>query len=82
VRRSERTKAGIARTQSQGKVRMAVGRRPGSKDGQKRRRSGYVARWERPGERERARERALGLNKGQSESDDILNSIDPTPTTG
>jgi putative DNA-invertase from lambdoid prophage Rac len=79
VRRSERTKAGIERARSQGK---ALGRRPGSKDGQRRRRSGYVARWERPGEREHAREWALRLNKGQPESDGVLNSVDRAAVTG
>jgi DNA invertase Pin-like site-specific DNA recombinase len=49
TRRSERIKAGLARRQSEGKP---VGRQPGSSDKKPRRRSGYVARWER--ERETA----------------------------
>jgi len=56
ARRSERTKAGLARVRAEGK---AIGRQARSKDRRKRKRSGYVARWERPGERERARERAV-----------------------
>jgi putative DNA-invertase from lambdoid prophage Rac len=41
-RRSERTKAGLARAVSQGKH---LGRPKGSKDGKRRRRSGYFARY-------------------------------------
>jgi DNA invertase Pin-like site-specific DNA recombinase len=41
-RRSERTKAGLARARREGKV---IGRPVGSKDGKKRRRSGYFARY-------------------------------------
>lgn len=48
-RRSERIKAGLARRQAEGKP---VGRQPGSADKKPRKRSGYVARWER--ERETA----------------------------
>jgi DNA invertase Pin-like site-specific DNA recombinase len=55
VRRSERTRAGLERARARGK---ALGRRPGSTDRTSPKRSGYVARWERPEERERARERA------------------------
>lgn len=43
-RRSERTKAGLERRRAEGKP---VGRQPGAKDKRPRRRSGYVARWER-----------------------------------
>jgi DNA invertase Pin-like site-specific DNA recombinase len=43
-RRSERVKAGLARRRSEGKP---VGRQPGSKDKRRRKRSGYMARWER-----------------------------------
>jgi putative DNA-invertase from lambdoid prophage Rac len=43
-RRSERTKAGLARAVSQGKT---LGRPKGSKDGKRRRRSGYYRRWAR-----------------------------------
>ena len=43
-RRSERTKAGLDRRRRQG---LPVGRQPGSADKKPRRRSGYVARWER-----------------------------------
>ena len=41
-RRSERTKAGLARVKASGK---ALGRPQGSKDGKKRKRSGYFARY-------------------------------------
>ena len=41
-RRSERTKAGLARALAQGK---RLGRPPGSKDRKRRRRSGYYARY-------------------------------------
>jgi DNA invertase Pin-like site-specific DNA recombinase len=51
ARRSERVRAGLARRKAQGEP---VGRRAGSKDRNPRRRSGYVARWER----ERARREA------------------------
>jgi DNA invertase Pin-like site-specific DNA recombinase len=44
ARRSERVKAGLARRKAEGKP---VGRRAGSRDRRPRRRSGYVARWER-----------------------------------
>ena len=43
-RRSERIKAGLERRKAQGKP---VGRQPGAGDVKPRRRSGYVARWER-----------------------------------
>lgn len=43
-RRSERTKAGLDRRRRQG---LPIGRQPGSADKKPRRRSGYVARWER-----------------------------------
>ena len=43
-RKSERIKAGLARRQAEGKL---VGRQPGTKDKKPRKRSGYVARWER-----------------------------------
>lgn len=43
-RRSERTKAGLARRKREG---LPVGRQPGAVDKMPRRRSGYVARWER-----------------------------------
>ena len=42
-RRSERTKAGLARRKAEGKP---IGRLPGAKDKTPRKRSGYVARWE------------------------------------
>lgn len=41
-RRSERTKAGLARARAAG---TRLGRKPGSKDKKRRRRSGYFARW-------------------------------------
>jgi DNA invertase Pin-like site-specific DNA recombinase len=44
TRRSEQIKAGLARRQAQGKP---IGRQPGSADSKPRKRSGYVARWER-----------------------------------
>lgn len=43
-RRSERVKAGLARRKAQG---LPVGRQPGARDREPRKRSGYVARWER-----------------------------------
>jgi putative DNA-invertase from lambdoid prophage Rac len=43
-RRSERVRAGLARRKAAG---LPVGRQPGSKDRRQRKRSGYVARWER-----------------------------------
>lgn len=43
-RRSERIRAGLERRRAEGKP---VGRQPGSKDARPRKRSGYVARWER-----------------------------------
>lgn len=43
-RRSERIRAGLERRKREG---GHVGRKPGAKDKQRRRRSGYVARWER-----------------------------------
>lgn len=43
LRRSERTKQGLARRRAEGKP---VGRQPGAKDRKPRRRSGYVASWE------------------------------------
>jgi DNA invertase Pin-like site-specific DNA recombinase len=49
ARRSERIRAGLARRKAQGKP---VGRQPGAKDKGNRKRSGYLARWER--EREHA----------------------------
>jgi DNA invertase Pin-like site-specific DNA recombinase len=49
-RRSERIKAGLTKRKTEGKP---VGRQPGIKDKKPRKRSGYVARWER--EREAAR---------------------------
>ena len=47
-RRSERVKAGLERRRREGKP---VGRQVGAKDRTKRRRSGYVARWERERDR-------------------------------
>jgi putative DNA-invertase from lambdoid prophage Rac len=44
ARRSERTRAGLARRKAAG---LPVGRQPGATDRKPRRRSGYVARWER-----------------------------------
>jgi putative DNA-invertase from lambdoid prophage Rac len=43
-RRSERVRAGLARRKAAG---LPVGRPPGAKDKARRRRSGYVTRWER-----------------------------------
>jgi len=43
-RRSERIKAGLARRHAEGKP---VRRQPGAADKKPRKRSGYVARWER-----------------------------------
>ena len=43
-RRSERVRAGLARRKAAG---LPVGRQPGSKDRRQRKRSGYVARWQR-----------------------------------
>jgi DNA invertase Pin-like site-specific DNA recombinase len=43
-RRSERIRAGLARRQAEG---LPIGRQPGATDKTQRRRSGYVARWER-----------------------------------
>ena len=43
-RKSERIKAGLARRQAE---RKPVGRQPGAADKKPRKRSGYVARWER-----------------------------------
>jgi DNA invertase Pin-like site-specific DNA recombinase len=43
-RRSERVKAALARRKAEGKP---VGRQPGAADKKPRKRSGYVARWER-----------------------------------
>jgi len=47
-RRSERTRAGLERRRREGKP---AGRQPGAKDKAPRRRSGYVARWERERQR-------------------------------
>ena len=56
ARRSERTRAGLARRRAEGKP---VGRQPGVKDKKARKRSGYVAAWEEGGSRrERQRERS------------------------
>lgn len=44
ARRGERIRAGLARRQAEGKP---VGRQPGAADKAPRKRSGYVARWER-----------------------------------
>lgn len=49
-RRSERTRAGLARAKAQGK---RLGRPPGSKDGKKRGRRGYLLRHATPEQRER-----------------------------
>jgi DNA invertase Pin-like site-specific DNA recombinase len=43
-RRGERVRAGLARRKAAG---LPVERQPGAKDKARRRRSGYVARWER-----------------------------------
>jgi DNA invertase Pin-like site-specific DNA recombinase len=43
-RRSARVKAGLERHRREG---LPVGRQPGAKDTGQRKRSGYVARWER-----------------------------------
>lgn len=65
ARRSERTKAGLARRRD--RDGLPVGRQPGAKDKKARRRSGYVSAWEGPAgearraalaERNRARARA------------------------
>jgi len=42
--RSEQVKAGLARRKAEG---LPMGRRPGAKDARPRRKSGYLARWER-----------------------------------
>lgn len=55
-RRSERTKAGIARKQAQNPD-WKPGRQAGATDKGKRRRSGYVAGWERGGARRAAEDR-------------------------
>jgi putative DNA-invertase from lambdoid prophage Rac len=64
-RRSQRTKAGLARRKE--REGLPVGRQPGAKDKAKRKRSGYVSAWEGPaGEARRAalaernRQRAQG----------------------
>jgi len=44
ARRSERIRAGLERRRAAGKP---VGRQPGATDKTQRKRSGYVARWER-----------------------------------
>jgi DNA invertase Pin-like site-specific DNA recombinase len=44
ARRSDRIKTGLARRQAEG---LPIGRQPGSTDKKPRKRSGYVARWER-----------------------------------
>jgi DNA invertase Pin-like site-specific DNA recombinase len=44
ARRSERVRAGLKRRRREGKP---VGRQPGATDKRPRKRSGYVARWER-----------------------------------
>ena len=54
-RKGERVKAALARRKAEGKP---IGRQPGARDKRPRRRSGYVARWER--ERARRRGRAEG----------------------
>jgi DNA invertase Pin-like site-specific DNA recombinase len=51
-RRSERTKAGLARRKAAG---LPVGRKPGSRDLKPRKRSGYVASWEPGGARRAGR---------------------------
>jgi putative DNA-invertase from lambdoid prophage Rac len=80
TRRSERTKAGLARVRAEGK---AIGRQAGSKDRQKRRRSGYVARWESEQERQRARERALArVNKGDAANRLAVNSAEAVAEAG
>jgi putative DNA-invertase from lambdoid prophage Rac len=57
ARRSERIRAGLERRRAEGKP---VGRQPGATDKGRRRRSGYVARWERERqERDPARPPAL-----------------------
>ncbi|MGH7922034.1 MAG: hypothetical protein ACREQM_19125 [Candidatus Dormibacteraceae bacterium] len=43
-RESERVRAALARRRAKG---LPVGRQPGAKDESERKRSGYVARWER-----------------------------------
>jgi len=69
ARRSERTRAGLERARAEGRT---LGRPTGSKDKKRRKRAGYVARWERPGEAERARQ--LALNNGQPENGRSANS--------
>jgi len=51
LRRGERIRAGLARRKAQG---LPIGRQPGAKDRRKRKRSGYVARWERERDRDDA----------------------------
>ncbi|MFZ0995784.1 MAG: recombinase family protein [Candidatus Dormiibacterota bacterium] len=60
ARRSERTRAGLARARADGR---RLGRPPGSQDRQPRRRSGYVAREERAREA-RSRSQTKGLAGG------------------
>lgn len=63
-RRSERTRAGLARARAEGK---RIGRPPGSKDRRKRRQSGYFARWakEREGAGTRPGSPPLAATGGQ-----------------
>lgn len=79
ARRSERTKAGLERARRQGK---ALGRPTGAKDKTRRKRSGYVARWERPEEREAARRRAVAaigrVNNGRLETPPRASSDGPS----
>jgi len=62
----------ISHTHNRQAFGPSLGRRPGSKDAKRRQRAGYVARWEWPGERELARQRAL--NNGHPENEAALNS--------
>jgi putative DNA-invertase from lambdoid prophage Rac len=63
-RRSERTKAGLARRRE--KDGLPVGRQPGAVDKAKRRRSGYVSAWEgEAGERRREALRARNRARAQ-----------------
>jgi DNA invertase Pin-like site-specific DNA recombinase len=61
-RRSERVRAGLARRKAEGKP---LGRQVGATDKKPRKRSGYVARWENPQERDRQSERMRAIRAGR-----------------
>lgn len=62
-RRSERIRAGLARRAAEGKP---IGRAPGARDAQPRKRSGYVAAWEPGGSRRTHTELCTRYRKRQS----------------